>query len=103
MGKNENIRNPIFLYDSSELAEDSFWESVSQFLGVDNFAHTEQEQIVRKQNLEMMEDVQSLDFCDANYHDFRAKMMEYSHQMGEWLQQYFIPLALDHNRQDVAV
>lgn len=101
--KNENIRNPIFLYDNSELGEDYFWESVAQYLGVDNFAHSDQEAIVRLQNLEMMEDVQSLDFCNAKYHDFRAKMMEYSHQMGEWLQKYFIPLALDHNRQDVAV
>lgn len=97
---NDQIKNPIFIFDERELGHDYFWESITEYLGVDEIEH-DIESMVRLEHKMEIENIKSLDFCHEDYHDLRAQMMQYSHEMATWLQFHLIPLALDADRPDV--
>lgn len=102
--KNDEVKNPVFLYDDLELTGEYFWESLAKYLGVDDIPHDLQQlKESRLDHDKELANVKSLDFCKNEYDDLRARILSYSYEMATWLQLYWIPLASDESRTDVAV
>ncbi|GFH47282.1 hypothetical protein CTEN210_03757 [Chaetoceros tenuissimus] len=102
--KNDQVKNPVFLYDDLELTGEYFWESLAKYLGVDHIPHDLQQlKESRLDHDKELANVNSLDFCKNEYDDLRARLLSYSYEMATWLQLYWIPLASDESRADVAV
>lgn len=102
--KNDQVKNPVFLYDDLELTSEYFWESLAKYLGVDEIPHDLQQlKESRLDHDKELANVKSLDFCKTEYDDLRSRMLSYSYEMAMWLQLYWIPLASDESRTDVAV
>lgn len=93
---NDNVRNPVFLYEQSELNEDYVWEEMAAFLEVDNITHNQYVSSHGHGN-------KKTDFCDDEYDAFRAMAMPYAYEVSTWLQKYFIPVAKDESRPDVVI
>ncbi|GFH47283.1 hypothetical protein CTEN210_03758 [Chaetoceros tenuissimus] len=102
--KNDQVKNPVFLYDDLELTGEYFWESLAKYLGVDHIPHDLQQlKESRLDHDKELANVNSLDFCKNEYDDLRARLLSYSYEMATWLQLYWVPLASDESRADVAV
>lgn len=102
--KNDQVKNPVFLYDDLELTSEYFWESLAKYLGVDEIPHDLQQlKESRLDHDKELANVKSLDFCKTEYDDLRSRILSYSYEMAMWLQLYWIPLASDESRTDVAV
>jgi hypothetical protein len=91
-----DITNQIFVYDLTQLKEETLWEELASFLRVSKIPQL-QYQGAKGKNLTQ------LDLCHPNYDAFRAKMMPYSYELSVWLQEYFLPVARDPLRHDVVV
>jgi hypothetical protein len=91
-----NISNPIFVYDQTQMKEDSYWAELADFLRVSHIPNTRYHGSKGKQ-----QSLKSL--CDAEYDAFRSVMMSYSYGMAVWLQDYLVPVARDPSRQDVII
>lgn len=95
---NDNIRNPVFIYEQKELDEDYIWDSLADFLDIPMISHDAYEGShggKKTQN--------KRDFCDDEYDNFRALMMPYAYDLSVWLQNYFIPLGKNESRLDVVI
>jgi len=68
---NDNVRNPVFLYEQSELNEDYVWEEMAAFLEIENITHNQYRGSHGHGN-------KKTDFCDDKYDNFRAQMMPYA-------------------------
>jgi hypothetical protein len=91
-----DIPNEIFIYDLTQLEEDSIWEDLAAFLRVSKIPE-QRYQGAKGQNLSQ------LSICDPQYDTFRAKIMPYSYELSIWLQKYLLPVARDPSRSDVVV
>ena len=93
---NDNVKNPIFLYEQRELNEDYVWEELAAFLEVENITHNQYRGSHGGGS-------KKTDFCEDKYDDFRAKMMPIAYEVAMWMQIYFIPLARNSSRPDVVI
>jgi hypothetical protein len=93
---NDHVRNPVFLYEQSELNEDYVWEEMAAFLKVKNITHNQ----YRGSN---GGGSKTTDFCEDKYDNFRAKVMPIAYELSMWMQMYFIPLAQNSSRPDVVI
>jgi hypothetical protein len=91
-----NISNPIFVYDQTQMKEDSYWSELAEFLRVSHIPNTIYHGSKGKQQSHKS-------LCDAEYDVFRSIMMPYSYEMSVWLQEYFVPVARDPSRADVII
>ena len=61
--KNDEVKNPVFLYDDMELTGEYFWESLAKYLGVDDIPHDLQQlKESRLDHDKELANVKSLDF-----------------------------------------
>jgi hypothetical protein len=91
-----NVTNDIFVYDQTQLNEDYLWDGLASFLKLSKIPHA-------KKQLSKGRNKINLDICDPMYDSFRAIMMKSSYEMSLWLEQYFLPVALNPNRTDVTI
>lgn len=96
--KNNNITNPIFLYEQEDLNEEYVWETLAKYLDVEYIPHDK----YRGSRDEKAKTVFT-DFCQDKYDSFRAMMMPNAYELSVWLQEYFLPVAMDDDRPDVIV
>jgi len=96
--KNNNITNHIFLYEQQELNEEYVWAYLAKYLDVDYIPHDK-----RRGSYAKKEPSVFTDFCEDQYDLFRALMMPNAYELSVWLQEYFLPVAMDDNRPDVVV
>ncbi len=100
--RSNNIRNPIFLYDQTQLGEEYVWDEMANYLNIPNIPH---DQYIGSHGINAKNETYKVDLnlCVEEYDDFRALMMIYSYELAVWLQEYFIPLARDAGRTDVVI
>jgi hypothetical protein len=91
-----NIQNPIFIYEQTQLNDDTFWEGLADFVGVSHLPNTHYQGSKGKQH-------DDKDICLPIFDYFRSLVMEYSYQLSHWLLEYFLPLAKDPERTGVTV
>ena len=92
---NSRAKNPIFVYDQTQMKEDSYWDELAAFLGL-NYIPNEHYHSSHGQK-------SNSTLCSPFYDEFRSHMMEHSYNMSVWLEDYFLPLGLDPNRPDVVI
>mmetsp|Transcript_20950 Transcript_20950/g.31595 ORF Transcript_20950/g.31595 Transcript_20950/m.31595 type:complete len:408 (+) Transcript_20950:176-1399(+) len=90
------IRNPIFLYEQTMLGEESVWEDLRNYIGIENTL--QHDKFVSSHG---RGDNRDINFCNDTYDHFRAIMMPISYNVSLWLQKYFIPIA--KKRDDVTI
>lgn len=88
--KSIDIRNPIFIYDETELGNEYFWDKFANFVGAESIPH-DIDEIQRQLDYDSLEILKALDICDDKYNDLRSKLMKHSYDMASWLQQYLLP------------
>jgi hypothetical protein len=96
--KNNNITNSIFVYEQQELNEEYVWVNLAKYLDVEYIPHDKYRGSHDKKEPSVF-----TDFCEDQYDLFRAMMMPSAYELSVWLQEYFLPVAMDDNRPDVVV
>lgn len=96
--QNNNIRNPIFLYEQNMLGEEYLWDDLGEYLGMDRPLRHD-----KRVNSHGKDRGPKINFCDDKYDEFRAMMMPIAYNVSLWLQDYFIPIAKAENRTDVTI
>ena len=93
---NHHIKNPIFIYELSEIGQDYMWDALAKLLQIPYIRHD----IHRGNNAERKISRHHLrkNFCDAEYDDFRAYIMPHSYNMSSWFCDYLVPAAKDENQ-----
>ncbi|KAG7354910.1 hypothetical protein IV203_004266 [Nitzschia inconspicua] len=91
-----NISNPIFLYDQTQMKEDSYWSELADFLRVSHIPNTRYHGSKGREQTHKS-------LCDPEYDVFRSVMMPYSYEMSVWLLNYLVPVARDPSRNDVII
>jgi hypothetical protein len=94
---NHRTRNPIFLYELSQISEDYMWDELASTLKVPNIPHD----IHKGNNIHRTPSEFRINICDAQYDDFRAAIMPHAYNMSTWFCDYFVPVAKDESRNDV--
>eukprot|EP00536_Pseudo-nitzschia_multiseries_P012477 jgi/Psemu1/32202/gm1.32202_g len=92
---NGKLRNPIFVYDQTQMKEDSYWDELADFLGVSHIPNAHYHAAHGKGTNKTI--------CTKYYDEYRSKLMAHSYNMSVWLEEYFLPVAVDPNRPDVVV
>jgi len=90
-----NIRNPVFLYESSQIGDDVLWEDLADFLSyageiphnkfVGSHGPQRSEEMIKKV------EARKIDICEPTYDNFRKELMPYAWQMSRWICDYFVP------------
>lgn len=99
--ENFNVSNPIFVYELSQMKDESFWDELADFLdipAIPNDKYHGSHGHDRKWGDKYM-----LDICDPQYDNLRKLMMPISYELFLWLDRFFRPVALDPSRRDVKV
>ena len=92
---NGRIRNPIFVYDLTQMKQDSYWDEVAKFLGLS---------YIPNENYHSSKGAKhNKTLCTEYYDEFRSKMMAHSYNMSIWLEEYLLPVAVDGERPDVTI
>ena len=94
---NHQIKNPIFIYELSEIGLDDMWDSLAKLLQVPYIRHDKHQgnnaaRHIKKKN------ATRVNFCDAEYDDFRAHLMPHAYNMSSWFCNYLVPAAKDENK-----
>ena len=100
--RHHRVRNPVFLYELNSLKRDRVWDDMATFLGgVENgtVAHDE----YRSSHGRNANALARIDVCDERYDELRAKIMPYAYNLSVWLQEYFVPVAMNESRPDVVI
>lgn len=89
--QSQKIRNPIFLYEQTELNEEDLWESLARLLHYPEptIPHNKRHNSRGKVRNESFA-VNTIDICDADYDRFRSIMMPYAYEMSKWVCDYFV-------------
>jgi hypothetical protein len=95
---NDQVRNPIFLYEQTELKQEYVWKDLANYLGIPEVKH---DRYVSSHGQNATPN--RLDICLPEYDDFRKLMMPIAHEMSIWFCDYFIKVAEDPSRPDVVV
>lgn len=88
-------KNPIFVYDQAQMKEDSYWDELAGFMGL-NYIPNEHYHSARGAQV-------NTTLCTPFYDQLRSTIMEHSYNMSVWLEEYFLPVGLDPNRPDVTI
>mmetsp|Transcript_13616 Transcript_13616/g.15154 ORF Transcript_13616/g.15154 Transcript_13616/m.15154 type:complete len:286 (+) Transcript_13616:281-1138(+) len=97
---NGRITNQLFVYDQTQMNSKegaNYWEELAKFLGVShipNESYHGSKGVFGGGNKTL---------CVDYYDEFRAKLMEHSYNMSIWLEEYFLPISLNPQRQDVTI
>ncbi len=87
---NHQIKNPIFLYELSEIGQDYMWDALSKLLHVP-YIHIRHD--IHEGNSENRKKLKyGLNFCDAEYDDFRAAIMPHAYNMSTWFCDYLVQI-----------
>jgi hypothetical protein len=100
--ENYNVSNPIFLYELSQMKEDSFWKDLAEFLDIPEIKNDKYHGSHGRKKL-LWGDKHFLDICEPQYDELRKIMMPISYELSVWLGRFFKPVALDPSRTDVVV
>jgi len=92
----KNIRNPIFLYEQTELKKDYVWDEMAKYLNVAAIPH---DKYISSHGLGKKK---PMDLCGEKLDDFRAMLMPYAYDLSVWMQDYFIPVAKNES-SDVTI
>jgi len=92
---NGRLRNPIFVYEQTQMKEDSYWDELAAFLGVSHIPNAHYRAAHGKGHNKTL--------CIEYYDEYRARLMAHSYNMSVWLENYFLPVATDPDRPDVVV
>mmetsp|Transcript_19803 Transcript_19803/g.42966 ORF Transcript_19803/g.42966 Transcript_19803/m.42966 type:complete len:588 (-) Transcript_19803:2731-4494(-) len=92
---NGKLRNPIFVYEQTQMKEDTYWDEVAGFLGLSHIPNAHYKSAHGKGHNKTL--------CIEYYDEFRAQMMAHSYNVSVWLEEYFLPVGLDPNRPDVVI
>ena len=92
---NGKLRNPIFVYEQTQMKEDTYWDEVAGFLGLSHIPNAHYKSAHGKGHNKTL--------CIEYYDEFRAEMMAHSYNVSVWLEEYFLPVGLDPNRPDVVI
>jgi len=90
-----NIRNPVFLYESSQIDDDVLWEDLADFLSYageiphNKFIDSRGPQ--RSEEMKEKVEARKIDICEPTYDNFRKELMPYAWQMSRWICDYFVP------------
>jgi hypothetical protein len=96
---NHYIKNPIFLYELSEMKEDYMWDALAQTLNVPNIPHD-----IHEGNKDArVPHRKRINICDHQYDGFRAMIMPHAYNMSIWLCDYLVPVAKNESRTDVVI
>jgi len=87
----KKIRNPVFLYEQTELRQDYVWDEMAKYFNVTTIPH---DKYVSSHGGASN---RSIDFCEERMDGFRAMMMPYAYELSVWMQDYFIPVAKDES------
>jgi len=91
--QNFHIRNPIFLYEQTQLTQEYFWDELSTFLDYPNATTISHDQIARargKKENKNRTDINRLDVCQEENDSLRQLMMPYAYEISQWTCRYFI-------------
>ncbi len=91
---NRRIKNPIFLYELSEIGEDYMWDELATLLKVPNIPHD----IYKGSHKNRPPNRKRIKICDAEYDDFRAMIMPYAYNMSSWFCDYLVPVAKNESQ-----
>lgn len=97
---NHKVKNPIFLYELSQLNENKTWDDLAALLKVPfiphalHFGDNKKRKRISKDRINI---------CDDKYDDFRSQIMPHSYNMSMWLRDYLVPVAMDETRDDVII
>jgi hypothetical protein len=85
---NHQIRNPVFLYEQTELNEDYLWKKIARYLNYegDMIRHDQYQSSHGK----TFPGANIIDICEAQYDEFRRFMMPYAYEMSVWICDYFV-------------
>jgi len=90
------IRNPVFLYEQTQLGEDRLWADLADFLSfsgdIPNTIFRDSHGPNRTEAMIKVVESRKIDICEPLYDDFRKEIMPYAWQMSRWISEYFIPL-----------
>jgi hypothetical protein len=92
---NGKAQNPIFIYDQSQMKQDSYWDELASFLGLSYIPNVHYHSSHGGHN--------NITLCTPFHDEFRSKMMEHSYNMSVWLEDYLLPVGLDPTRPDVVI
>jgi hypothetical protein len=98
---NDQVRNPIFLYEQTELKQEYVWEDLANYLGIPQVKHDRYVSSHGRNATKWKPN--RMDICLPEYDDFRKLMMPIAHEMSIWFCDYFIQVAKDPSRPDVVV
>jgi len=99
---NRNIRNPIFLYEESDLSEDYIWKELAKYLNVRKLNNTYHEESDPGMNIDA--EGRLIKICDAEFDELRKSLMPIAHEMSVWLRKFFVPLSAQRGgRNDIVV
>lgn len=96
---NHHIKNPIFLYDTSQLNHDYMWDELAKTLKVPEIPHD----IHEGSNEARSPSEDRINICDAEYDDFRSWIMPHAYNMSIWICEYLVPVAKNETRDDVII
>ena len=91
---NHHIKNPIFLYELSEIKEDYMWSKLASLLRVQSIPHDIHEG--SHENREASKD--RINICDPEYDNFRALIMPNAYNMSIWFCNYLVPAAKNESQ-----
>ena len=95
---NHQIKNPIFIYELSEIKSDDMWDTLAKLLQVPYIRHDKHQGNNTARHIEKKKWAGTrLNFCDAEYDDFRAYLMPHAYNMSSWFCNYLVPAAKDEN------
>lgn len=98
--ENWKIKNPVFLYDQTQLSEDYLWKDLAAFMGLSNLPNSYRKNSHGRNRTI----IQKPDLCHPKYDVFRAKeLMPYSYQLSIWLKQYLLPSVRSPAESNVVV
>ena len=92
---NLHVKNPIFIYELSEIGQDDMWDALAKLLKVPYIRH---DKIIGKNEDRKRENSKRLNFCDEEYDEFRAHIMPHAYNMSSWFCDYLVPAAKDENQ-----
>ena len=93
---NNEIRNPVFVYEQKELRKQYVWNELASYLGV-----TDPLKRDKRENSHGNNRTHVADFCDDEFDEFRANLMPIAYNVSVWLVDYLIPTS--RVREDVTI
>eukprot|EP00977_Amphora_coffeiformis_P017073 scaffold5479_cov199-Amphora_coffeaeformis.AAC.12 len=106
---NHQIRNPVFLYEQTELAHDDFWQGLATYLQYTDGPTIPHDRSENTHAHHVANDQQTsnqvaavMDICQPQYDKLRQQLMPYAAQMSRWFCEYLVVGDEDDKGNDYA-